>query len=57
MFENLFFNQNRGVKKSKYSFSSAMWKKKANYLSEAGADPRIMKSSALLKLEHGNKER
>ena len=49
MFENLFFNQNWGVKKSKYSFSSAMWKKKENYLSDAGADPRIMKSSALLK--------
>ena len=36
---------------------AVLCEKKANYLSDAGADPRIMKSSALLKLEHGNKER
>ena len=49
MFE-AFFNQNWGVKKF---FSSAMWKKD-DYLSDADADPRIMKSSTLLKLGLGN---
>ena len=53
MFENLFFNQNWEVKKLSYFFSSAMWKKD-DYLSDADADPRIMKSSTLLKLGLGN---
>ena len=48
-----FFNQNWGVKKLSYFFSSAMWKKD-DYLSDAGADPRTMKSSTLLKLGLGN---
>ena len=30
--------------------------KKESYLSDAGADPRITKSSTLLKLELGNNE-
>ena len=53
MFEHLFFNQNWGVKKLSYFFSSAMWKKD-DYLSDADADPRIMKSSILLKSGLGN---
>ena len=48
-----FLNQNSGVKKLSYFFSSAMWKKD-DYLSDVGADPRIMKSSTLLKLGLGN---
>ena len=47
------FNQNWGVKKLSYFVSSAMWKKD-DYISDADADPRIMKSSTLLKLGRGN---
>ena len=53
MFEHLFFNQNWGVKKLSYFFSSAMWKKD-DHLSHTDADPRIMNSSTLLKLGLGN---
>ena len=53
MFEHLLFNQNWGVKKWSYSFISAMWKKEI-CLSDTGADPKIMKSSTLLKLVLGD---
>ena len=48
-----FFNQDWGVKKLSYFFSSAMWKKD-DFLSDTGADPRIMKSGNLLKLGVGS---
>ena len=53
MFEHFFFNQNWGVKKLSYFFSSTVWKK-GDYLSDADANPRIIKSSILLKLGLGN---
>ena len=52
MFEHLLLKQNWEITKLSYYFNSAMWKKE-NYLSEAGADPRIMKFSSLLKLGLG----
>ena len=52
MFEHLLLKQNWEITKLSYYFNSAMWKKE-NYLPEAGADPRIMKFSSLLKLGLG----
>ena len=40
--------------KSKAIFLAMVCEKKDNYLSDAGAHPRIMKSSTLLKLGLGN---
>ena len=53
MFENTFLIKTEESKNSAISLA-VLCEKKDNYLSDAGARPRIMKSSTLLKLGLGN---
>ena len=53
MFKHLLLHQNGGVKNEAICLA-VLCGKKENYLSGVGTDPRIMKSSTLLKLGLGN---